>query len=176
MAFTTRARIGAQHVALVGDADAGDFLAQVIHRFRCAAAEEIVVALAANAADVVVAFAHLVDDLADFLGRVLKVGVEGDDDLSAGVFEAGHDRHVLAGIGGEQYGAGDVRAPLVLFAEQCRRAITAAVVDEHHLVRGFESVECRVQAGEQGRQTVLFVIDGNDDGDFWRDHGGLRRG
>jgi len=121
-----------------------------------------------------VAFAHFVDDLGDLLGGILQVGVESDDDLPARVFEAGHDRHVLAGIGGEQNGAGDVRAPLVLFAEQRRRAITAAVVDEHYLVRRFELVEGRVEAGEQGRQAVLFVIDGDDDGDFRGDHGGLR--
>jgi hypothetical protein len=91
-----------------------------VHRLRGPGAEQAVLALAADAADVVVAFAHLGDQLADFLGRVLQVGIQGDDDVAAAVFEAGHDGHVLAGVGAEQDDAGDIRA-----ASNCSRRIAA---------------------------------------------------
>jgi hypothetical protein len=97
-------------------------------------AEQAVLALAADAADVVVALAHLGDQLVDFLGRVLQVGIERDDDLAAAMLEAGHDRHVLAGVGGEEHHARDVGPGLELLAQDRRRAVAAAVVDEDDLV------------------------------------------
>jgi hypothetical protein len=81
-----------------------------------------------------VAFAHLGDQLADFLGRILQVGIQRDDDLAAAVLEAGHDGHVLAGVGGKQDDAGDVGARLELLAQDRGRAVAAAVVDENDFV------------------------------------------
>jgi hypothetical protein len=49
-----------------------------------------------------VALAHLGDQLVDFLGRVLQVGIEREDDFATAMLEAGHDRHVLAGVGSER--------------------------------------------------------------------------
>jgi hypothetical protein len=67
-----------------------------------------------------VAFAHLGDQLADFLRRILQVGVQGDDNVAAAVLEARHDGHVLAGVGGKQDDAGDVGT-----LSNCSRRIAA---------------------------------------------------
>ena len=96
------AAVGAQHAALVGHLDAGDALAQAVHRPRRDAPPPRVLARAAHAADVVVARVHRGEQLADLLRRILQVGVERDDALAAAVLEAGDDRHVLAVVGVEQ--------------------------------------------------------------------------
>ena len=128
------AAVGAQHAALVGHLDAGDAFAQPVHGARGDVAPPAVAALLADAADVVVALVHLGEQLADFLRRVLQVGIQGDDALAAAVFEAGHDRHVLAEVAVEQHHAGDVRALLELLAQDRGGAVAAAVVDEDDLV------------------------------------------
>ena len=47
------------------------------------APQRIVVPLEAHATDVVVALVHLGEESADLLGRILQIGVEGDDALAA---------------------------------------------------------------------------------------------
>ena len=116
------------------------------------------------------AFAHFRDQLADFLRRILQVGVERDDDVAAAVLETGHDRHVLAGIGGKQDDAGDIGPRLELLAQDRRRAVAAAVVDEDDLVGFAQGVERRVKAGEQRRESGFLVVDGDDDGECGRGH------
>ena len=75
-----------------------------------------VLALRADRADVVVARVHLGEQLADLLRRILQVGVQRDDALAAHLLEAGHDRHVLAEVGGEQDDARHVGTPVELVA------------------------------------------------------------
>ena len=57
---------------------------------------------------------------------------------------------------------------LKLLAQQRRRPVLAAVVDEHALVGDAERVERRIQAREQGGQHLLLVVDGDDDAEFGR--------
>ncbi len=124
-----------QHAALVGHAYARDALAHQIHRFARCAAEGAVLAHAAYAADVVVAFVHFGDQAADFLGRILQIRVQGNDAPAAHVLEAGHDRHMLAEVAVEQDDPGDIWPLLELFAQDGGGAVAAAVVDEDDLVR-----------------------------------------
>ena len=140
---------------------------------EAARAPPAVLALRADAADVVVAFVHLGQQLADIFRRVLQVGVQGDDALAAAVLEAGHDRHVLAEVAVEQHHARDVRAFLELLAQDRGGAVAAAVVDEHDLVRDAEFVERGIEPVEQGLQALFFVVDGDDDGEFGMVHGGV---
>ncbi len=158
------AAVSAQHAALVGHVDVGDAPAHGVHRAGTEAPQRVVVPLEPHAADVVVALVHLGEQLADLLRRILQVRVQRDDALAAAALEARHDRHVLAEIAVQQDHAGDLRAPRELLAQQSRRAVAAAVVDEDHLVADAETVERRIQASEERRQPGFLVVHGNDDG------------
>ena len=160
------AAVGAQHAALVGHLDVGDALAQVVHGARCDVAPPAVVALFADAADVIVALVHFGEHLADFFRRVLQVGVQGDDALALAMLEAGHDRHVLAEVAVEQHDASDVRALLELLAQDGGGTVAAAVVDEDDLVRNAELVERGIEPVEQGLQALFLVVYRDDDGEF----------
>ena len=97
------------------------------------AAERRVLALLARGPDVIVAPLHGREEVADFLGRILQIGVERDDAAAAAMLEAGHDRHVLAEIAAEQDHARDLGPALELLAQQSR-AVCAAIVDEYDFV------------------------------------------
>ena len=160
------ARIRAQHAALVGHLDVGDAFAQAVHGLRRPAPERCVLAVLADAADAVVTFAHLGDQLADFFRRVLQVGIQCHHNLSARMFKAGHDCHMLPGVGGEQDGPGDFRSLFELRAQQGGGAVTAAVVDEDHFVGCGQGIEGRIEPVEEGRQAGFFVVDRDNNGNF----------
>ena len=88
--------IGAQHAPLVRHSDVGHLAADKIDQLRAIPATEGILSFSPVAADVVEPLVHLGHQLWNLLGRVLQVGVEGDDDLAADAFEGGHDGHVLA--------------------------------------------------------------------------------
>ncbi len=116
-----------------------------------------------DAADVVVALVHRRQQLADFLRRILQIGVQRHHPLAPAILEAGHDRHVLAVIGVEQDDPRDVGPGQELVFQQRRRAVAAAVVDEQHFVGYPQCVQRRIEPREQRGQRFLFVVDGNDD-------------
>ena len=110
--------------------------------------------------------AHLCHEVADFFGRILQVGVECDHDLPARRFKTGEDGHVLAIVTVEQDDARDVGALAELFRQDGHRIVAAAIVDEDDLVACLQGVEGWIQAGEQGGQAILLVVDRNDNGQF----------
>ena len=157
------AAVGAQHAALVGHLDVRRPLPHEVDELRGPGAEERVLPVQPEAADVVVARVDLREQLRNLLGRILQVGVERDDDVAAHPLERRHDRHVLAVVGVEIDDAGDVGPRGVLGAEQFERPVGAAVVGEDDLVGPAEPVEHGVEAGEERRQVRLLVVDGDDD-------------
>ena len=165
-----RPRVGAQHAALVSHFDPGDTLAQAVHGLRRPAAERRVLAVLTNTADTVITFAHLGDQFADFFRRILQVGIQRHHDLSARVLEAGHDRHVLSGVGCEQDGASHVGSLFKLRSQQGSGTVTAAIVDEDHFTARAQRVERRIEPVEERRQAGFFVVDGDDDRDFRNVH------
>ena len=102
---------------------------------------------------------------ANFSGRlrILQSGVEGDDRRALRALEAGHDGRVLAEVALQYHDARLRGAQRVLRPQHRHRAIPAAVVDEHALVRDPQAVEDGIQACEEGRQPGLLVEHGNDD-------------
>ncbi|KAG0161938.1 hypothetical protein DFQ30_004806, partial [Apophysomyces sp. BC1015] len=156
------AAVRAQHASLVGHFDSRDALAQPVHRGRCLAAEQAVLPLQPDRADVVMAVAHFLDQLADFLRRVLQVRIERDYDVATGLLEAGQDRHVLPIVAIKQHDAGGVRACLVLLGQQRGRVVAAAVVDENHFVGQIQCIERRIEPRGQRGQARLLVV-GRDD-------------
>ena len=127
------------------------------------AAEPAVLALPADRADVVIAFAHLGHQVADFFGRVLQVGVKGNNHVAATGFEARHDRHVLAKVAIEQHHSCYIRAPGELLTQDGRGAVARTVVDEDDLVTLPHCIKRRIQAREQRVQAVFFVVNRDND-------------
>ena len=105
----------------------------------------------------------------NFFGRVLQVGIKGDDDLAGRVLESGEDRRVLAEVALKQDHVRFPRARSVLGAQQRDRAIGAAVVHEDALVRCAQLIERLIEPHEQLRQAGLLVEDRHDDADFGAD-------
>jgi hypothetical protein len=123
-----------------------------------------ILARAAHATDVVVACVHRFEQPADFLRRILQVGVQRHHAFAAHPLESGDDRHVLAVIGVEQHDPRHVRPRQELVFQQRCRAIAAAVVDEDHFVTDMQRVERRIQAREERGQAGFLVVDRDDDG------------
>jgi len=164
------AAVRAQHAPLVGHANSGDPFAQPVHQPRCIAAPPRILAGATHAADVIGAGVHRCEQLADFLRRILQVGVERHDPCSAHALESGQDGEVLPVVAVEVDDARFVGSARELLAQQCARPIPAAVVDENHLVGDLQRIERRVEAREQRGQPRLLVVDGDDDGKRRRGH------
>ena len=109
-----RSGIGAQHAALIRHANARDAFTQAVHGARCPAPEGVVLAGTADAADIVMSAIHFGQQLADFLGRVLQVGVQGHHHCAARMLEAGEDplyvARRLVRFASEDIGNADPRA------------------------------------------------------------------
>ncbi len=128
------AAVRTQHATLVGHPDPRDPFPEPVHQPRRRAPPPRVLAGAPHAADVIGAGVHRGEQLADFLGRILQVGIERHDALAAHPLEARENGEVLAVVRVEQDDARHVRPRRELLAQQRRRSVPAAVVDEDHLV------------------------------------------
>src|SRR5438105_13897467 len=109
------------------------------------------------------AFVHAREELGDLLGRVLQIGVEGYHALAAAALEAGHDRHVLTEVAVQKHHAGNVRPSCELLAQERRRAVATAIVDENNLVRNPEPIERRIRPREERAEASFFVVNRDDD-------------
>ena len=160
------AAVGLEGGAEVVDVDAAEDCHEPVGGAgRDAAQEEVVGALRAPAADDVVAFFELGEEVGDLVGIVLEIAVHGEDVVALGVVEAGGEGRGLTEVAAELddedaavYG-GD------LF-EKAIGAVAGAIVDEDQL-EGFadllhDGLEAVVESGD----VLLFVMERNDDGIF----------
>jgi len=97
----------------------------------------------------------------DFLGIVLKISVDGGDHLPAGGFEAGVEGGALSAIAGHAEHAQEGVTPQS-FPQQRRRGIAAAIVTYNDLEIPAHPAQRRRNVLKQGRDRLLFVVDGND--------------
>ena len=109
--------------------------------------------ICANRSDVVGAGVQRGDYRANFLRRILQVGIQRDRDAAAHALESGENGQVLAGIARQHDGAHAVRMCRHDFAKQGGRVVAAAVVDEDHFIGSAQCVERREEAREQQRQS-----------------------
>ncbi len=123
--------------------------------------------------------AHAVDDvdpvvlrgrehLGDDLGRVLQVGVEGDDVVAEGADEPGGDRRLVPGVGAQAHDA-QLRPLAVVALEQRGRQVLAAVVDRDDLVGRVHGVEERSEPLDEEGEHLLLVVHRDDHGQL-RNH------
>ena len=158
-----RPAVRAQHAALVRHLDARGFFPHEIDQPRGILAEKRVLPVEPVSAHVVEARVDFLQQLRNFLGRILQVGVERHDHVAAHAFERRHDRHVLAVVAVEIDHARHVRPRRVLRLQESKRTVRTAVVGENDFVAAPECIEHRIQAREQRRQVQLLVVDRDDD-------------
>ena len=108
------AAVCAQHATLVRHADVRELLAQPVHGPRRPAAPRDVLPALPDGSHVIVALVHAREQLADFLGWVLQVGVQGHHHCAARMLEAGEDplyvARRLVRFASEDIGNADPRA------------------------------------------------------------------
>ena len=134
-----------------------------VDQLRWPAAQRRVLAVVAHRRDDVITQFGLFDQPRNFFGRVLQVGIEGDDDIALALFETGHDRRVLAVVAVKD--DGHHRAAFAgrgVFQDLCG-VVAAAVVDQYDFVGMVQLLAGCFGATKQLRQAVLFVVDRNDD-------------
>ena len=110
------------------------------------------------------------EHLADDLGRVLEVGVDGDDVVAPGPGQAGRDRRLVAGVGAQPHHA-HLRPLPAQPLEQHGRRVVGAVVDAEHLVADPPALRHRPQPVDEQRQDLLLVVHRDDHGEV--DVGGM---
>src|SRR6202034_3398439 len=154
--FERGAKVVQVHARKLGHQSIGDTAWEL-------AAEQIVGALHAPAADDVVAFLHLFDEARNFRRIVLQIAVHRNDDLALRVIEAGFQRGGLAEITAEAHGenpgivAGDLR-------KLAEGAVFAAVVDENDLKRLANRVHHIDDFDVKLRNAFELIIERDDDG------------
>ena len=97
----------------------------------------------------------------DFLGRVLEVGVYGDDGVALRALEASDYRRVLPEIAVEIYYPDDVGTLLPVLAKEFSGGVAAAVVHEDGLPRPSDFVHGFAEPFEEGGEIALLVVDGD---------------
>ena len=102
----------------------------------------------------------------DLGGIVLKVAVDGDDDVARGLLEPGLQGGRLAEVAPEPNDA-DVVVGSVEAGEGREGPVRGAVVDEDDLPRPAQRLECGLELVVQQRDALLLVVYGDDH----RDHG-----
>ena len=128
---------------------------------RDAAHDEVVNALFAPAGDDVVAFFELLEELGDLVGVVLEVAVHGEDVFTRGVVKTGGKGGCLAEVAAElddEYAAidrGDLFKELI-------GTVTGSVVDEDQLEGATDLLHDLLEAGVEGSNVFIFVMEGNN--------------
>ena len=119
----------------------------------------------ADATDDIVLVKHL-QQTRDITGIVLQIGIQGDHHSATYLFEASIQRGALSSVTPEA----DAAHFWVLGRELCqylRRLICTAVIHKEELIGQLECGKCFGNRRGEGDQTVLFVIGGDDYGNFW---------
>ena len=101
------------------------------------------------------------EEAVDFFRIVLKIAVDGGDDLTARGFEAGIKCSALAPVAGH---AKDAKPGIffLAFGEQRGGFIGAAIIADDDFKRTTDAQQCRAHSFEQDGDVLAFVIDGDD--------------
>ncbi len=160
------AAVGLEGGAEVVDVDAAESGHEPVGGAGGDAAEnEVVAALRAPAADDVVAFFELGEEVGDLVGVVLEVAVHGEDVVALGVVEAGGEGGGLAEVAAE---LDDENAAVYggdLF-EETVGAVAGAIVDEDQLEGLADLLHDGLEAVVEGGDVLFFVMERDDDGVF----------
>ncbi len=162
------AAIGFEGGAEVVNIDAGDFADEEVGELGGDAAEEEAIdPFFSPAGDDVVAFVDFGDELGELVGVVLEVAIHGNDDVAAGVIEAGGECGGLAEVAAEVDDE-DVGVGFGELAEAGVGVVLGAIVDVDDFV-GFGVVFA--DEDEVAREGVVELLDGVDFVVHGDDHG-----
>ncbi|MPL95279.1 hypothetical protein SDC9_41449 [bioreactor metagenome] len=151
-----------EHAAVIVQTETGDPVGDGIDDPGRHLAEFRVLPVLPDRPHHVVPLVDLRHDPGDFLRGVLKVGVEGDDDIPTGVVESGHDGHVLAEISVEVDDPDGLRVRFVKFVEHLEGPVPAAVVHEDDFMGTVHSLKGRPKAGKKMGKAFFLVVDRYD--------------
>ncbi len=151
------------------DRKVGEPAEAAVEEFEAEAAEAALLARTADGEDDLRALAPAGDEVGDVFGRILQIGVHGDDGVGgAGGGEAGFECGLVAEIAGE---LDELEAGILVMnrLDDVAGTIAAAVVDEDDgpVDRGVFGEDGAEPAAEL-RENGLFVPDGDDDRDVGR--------
>src|SRR5580704_7500814 len=90
--------IRAQHASVVVHRNADDRRGQLVMKLRCDAPKRLVLTLLAPATDYIVTVVDRLYQPRNFLGRILQVGIESDDNVTLGLLESREYRRMLAEV------------------------------------------------------------------------------
>lgn len=152
---------GLERAAGVDDRLVGDPVAHAVGDARRDPAHPVVLPPLPHAADDVEAV-DLGEEPRDVRRVVLQVGVQGDDDLAAGVAEAGVHRRRLAAVPALVEHAHAVVVPGQP-PQDFRAGVGAAVIDEEDLIGAPEAGHCLADLFGQDGQVLFLVEDGDDE-------------
>ena len=158
----------AEGADIARDLRAHRFLQNNFRDLRGEVAKEPVALALRRAIDDVGPLREAVEEQRDFLGRMLEVVVDGDDDFAGGGADAAEERVVLAVVSQER-NAAHLRVFAREFLDDAPTPIAARVIDHDDLQARGTAGEHGLQPLDERRQRVLAIIDGDDDGD--RRHG-----
>ena len=148
------------------DGKIGEPAEAAVEEIEAEATEAAFLARAADGEDDLGALAPFGEELGDVLGRILQIGVHGDDGVGGrGGGEAGFERGLVAEIAGE---LDEFEAGILVMdgGDDVAGAVAAAVVDEDDgpVDRGLFG-EDEAEPPAEFREDGLFVPDGDDDRD-----------
>ncbi len=151
----------AEIAAVQGNIQVADGPHQPIESCVGQAFEQPFLAFGADRVDDVVALPPEVDELAEHLGRILQVAVHDDDAPSARVLDASADRRLVAEIAAEVQDD-NIRVARLDGVEQGRRAVAAAVIDEHQLIGDVRRPQRERETAVDLGGVLFLVVERND--------------
>ncbi len=155
-----------QGATVVVQVDTTDPTDQAIGKVRGKpSGEPAILAVLSPAVDHVVTFFELLHDAGDILRIILKIRVQGNDDLSPGIIESGGNGGGLPEVANELQDT----HPLIQGGQALEflgAPIGASIVDEKDFATGFPGDQTLLEAIIKGFESLEFVKNGNDDGEL----------
>ncbi len=157
--------VDAERTPNIDDVIVQDVAANAVGDLRGQAPQPRILPALSNATDHIVVVECL-QQARDIAGIVLQVGVQGHYHSPADLFEAGIQRSTLPGVLAQANNP-DLRLLSREVPQQLRRVISTPIVDKEEFIRHPQRRERLGNRRSEGDDALLFVIDGDDYGDFW---------
>ena len=160
------AAIGPQHAPVIMHMNAGGHLDHLVDHLRRRPPEEGVPPGNANASHHIKPLFGLLNQFDDFFGRVLKIGIQGNDDVPPGLCKSGHDGGMLAVIPVQKEPDNDAGVLVCSLDYHLSRTIGTPIIHQDDFKGTVHPVAGRKTTDEKFAQVCRFVEHGNDDGNF----------
>ncbi len=155
-----------QGTAVVVQMDSTDPADQTIGQVRGQdSGKQVILAVLSPTVDHVITFFELLHDAGNILRIILEIRVQGNDDFPPGIIKTGRNGSGLPEIANKLQDTN----PLIQgnqALEFLGTPIGASIVDEEDFATGFPGDQTLLETVVQGFESLEFVKNGNDDGEF----------